>query len=56
MRINNIDFIYMKSKNGTSRINLLTSTLLSLVIGSKAFGFRLNLKVKKKYTATIKVH
>lgn len=53
---NNIDFIYMKSKNVTNGINLLTSTLFSLIIGGDAFGFRLNLIVKKKQTATIKVH
>lgn len=48
----------MKRKNVTNRINLLTtcSTLFLLIISSEAFGFRLNLNVKKKYTATIKVH
>lgn len=58
MKINNIDIIYMKRKNVTNRINLLTtcSTLFLLIISSEAFGFRLNLNVKKKYTATIKVH
>lgn len=45
----------MKSKNVTNRINLLTSTLFSLIISSEAFVSRLNLNVKKKYTTTIKV-
>lgn len=48
MKIDNIDFIYMKSKNVTNGINLLTSTLFSLIIGGDAFGFRLNLIAKKK--------
>lgn len=47
-KINNIDFIYMKSKNVIYGINLLISILFLLIIGGDVFGFRLNLIVKKK--------